>query len=82
MIIIAKQKKSLKNHPIMKTFEVILTKSFIVKIKAENSEKAKDYVEFFTSDIQDISSLEDRKEHNFTIENIDCKINEVIEVLE
>lgn len=42
----------------MKTFEVILTKSYIVRIKAENEKKAKEYSELFTGDIQDVSSID------------------------
>jgi hypothetical protein len=64
----------------MKTFEVILTKSYIVNIKAENEEKAKRYAEFFTSDIIDLSTAEDREKLKFQIDDIDCTINEAVEV--
>lgn len=63
----------------MKTFEVVLTKSYIVRIKAENENKARYYTELFTGDIQDISSEDDRKKFAFKIEKIDCKINEAFE---
>jgi uncharacterized protein YceH (UPF0502 family) len=66
----------------MKTFEVVLTKSYIVRIKAENNDRAKEYVELFTGDIQDISSIDYRKRFNFEIEDIDCKINEAFEAQE
>lgn len=66
----------------LRTFEVILTKSYIVKIKAENETKAKRYTEFFTGDIKDISTAEDRKDLLFEIEDIDCKINEAFEAVE
>ncbi len=66
----------------MKTFEVVLTKSYVVRIKAENEKKAKEYSELFTGDIQDISSIDYRKKFNFEIENIGCKINEAFEVQE
>jgi uncharacterized protein YceH (UPF0502 family) len=65
---------------IMKTFEVLLTKSYIVKIKAEEEDKAKKYVELFTGDIEDISTEEHRKSLKFEIEDIDCKMNEAFEV--
>jgi len=45
----------------MKTFEVVLTKSYKVIIKAEDELKARDFTEFFTSDIKDISSNEEKK---------------------
>ncbi|MFW0858681.1 MAG: hypothetical protein AAGB97_00605 [Dehalococcoidia bacterium] len=66
----------------MKTFEVVLTKSYIVRIKAESEKKAKEYSELFTGDIQDISSIDYRKKFNFEIEDINCKINESFEVQE
>lgn len=66
----------------MKIFEVVLTKSYIVRIKAENKHKAKEFSELFTDDIQDISSSADRKKFMFEIENIECKINEAFEVKE
>jgi hypothetical protein len=66
----------------MKTFEVVLTKSFLVKILAENEISAKEYSEFFTSDIFDISTNEDRKKYNFEINDIECKFNPSYEVTE
>ncbi len=66
----------------MKTFEVTLLKSYIVKIQAENELNAKKYSEFFTNDIKNISTNFDEIIYNFKIENIDCKVNEAIEVNE
>lgn len=63
----------------MKTFEVILTKSYIVKIKAENEQQAKRYTEFFTGNIQDISRKEDRQKFRFEIKQIECTFNEAFE---
>jgi len=45
----------------MKTFEVLLTKSYLVKIKAEDEHKAKEFAELFTGDIIDISTENYRK---------------------
>ena len=66
----------------MKTFEVVLSKSYIVKIKANNADLAKEFSQYYTSDIIDLSSKKDRNDKNFEIENIDCKVNEVFEVEE
>jgi len=63
----------------MRTFEVILTKSYLIKIRAENENKAKEYAELFTGDIHDISTEEYRKKLAFEIEDIDCKMNEALE---
>ncbi|MEN3189596.1 MAG: hypothetical protein ABDK78_01585 [Atribacterota bacterium] len=67
---------------VIKTFEVILTKSYIMRIKAEDKDKAKIYSELFPGDIQDISSIDYRRKFNLEIEDIVCKINEVFEVQE
>ena len=66
----------------MKTFEVVLTKSYIIKIKAENENFAKEFSQIYTSDILDLSIGKDRKRDNFEIEDIECKINEVFEIQE
>ena len=66
----------------MKTFDLILTKSYTVRIKAENKTLAKEFSQIFTSDIKDLSTDNDKINHNFEIENIDCKINEVFEIQE
>jgi hypothetical protein len=66
----------------VKTFEVVLTKSYVVRIKAEDEEKAKEYSELFTGDIRDISTGEDREKYLFEIEDIDCRMNECFEARE
>ncbi len=65
----------------MEVFEVVLTKSYVVEIEAENENKAKEFVEFFTNDIQNISTAADEVNYNFKIREIDCKINNAIEVI-
>lgn len=60
----------------MKKFEVILTKSYILTIHANNEDDAKDFAEFYTSDVKDISTKEDKLKDKFEIINIECKINE------
>jgi len=66
----------------MRTFEVNLAKSYLVKIQAEDELKAREFSEFFTSNIQNLSSKIDELKYNFKIEEIDCKFNEAIEVNE
>lgn len=53
------------------TFQVIVTKSFLVTIEAKNNQDALEFAEIFTSDIQDLSSEKDKQEHNFSIEGIE-----------
>ena len=66
----------------MNTYEVVLTKSYIVKIKTLDKISAKELSQFFTSDIQNISTNSDETELNFKIEEIECKSNEVYEINE
>ncbi len=60
----------------MKTYQVTLTKSYAVVVKADNAEKAKRFAEFYTNDIKDISIVEDRERFNFSIEEVECGSNE------
>ncbi|MFN3873867.1 MAG: hypothetical protein ACK4R9_12785 [Ignavibacterium sp.] len=60
----------------MKVFDIVLTKSYLVRIVAEDPESALRFAEFFTGDIQDISTETDREIYKFIIQSIDNKINE------
>lgn len=66
----------------MKTYQVVLAKSYAVTIKAGSAQKAKRLAEFYTDDIKDISAQEDRKKFNFSIEKIECGMNESLEAEE
>ena len=66
----------------MKTYQVVLTKSYVVTVNAETKEKAKRFAEFYTGDIQDISTDENRRKSKFSIEEIDSRINESFEAEE
>ena len=63
----------------MKTFRVVLTKSFLVTINAKNEQDARHLAEFYTSDIQDISTTKDRQNDRFFIEEIECTVNEAFD---
>ena len=65
-----------------KTYQVVLTKSYVITVNAEAKEKAKRFAEFYTNDIQDISTDEDRRKFNFSIEEINSGMNESLEVEE
>ncbi len=62
----------------MKSFQVSLTKSYLVTIKAESETDAKRFAEFFTGDIKDISDENNHQQHNFLIEEIKCIVNEAV----
>jgi len=66
----------------MRTYRVVLTKAYVVTVKAETKEKAKRFAEFYTGDIQDISTVEHRRKSKFSIEEIDSRINESLEAEE
>jgi len=66
----------------MKSFQVTLTKSYLVNINAENEIDAKRFAEFFTGDVQDISDENNRNEYKFSVEKIECAINEAFEAEE
>ena len=62
----------------MRTFRVILTRSYSVVVKASDVEQAKHVAEFYTSHIKDISIDKDRKTFKFSIEEIECAVNEAL----
>ncbi|MBU0722932.1 MAG: hypothetical protein V1646_02340 [bacterium] len=66
----------------MKTYQVILTKAYTVTINSNGETQAKRLAEFYTGDIQDISTNQARKEHDFNIEQITCGMNEGFDVKE
>lgn len=60
----------------MNKYRVVLTKSYLVDISANNEEEALRYCEMFTGDSKDISSPKERDNFNFEIKSIDCTVNE------
>ncbi len=48
----------------------------MVTVCANTDEQAQRVCEFYTNDIQDISTLENREEDNFLIKDIECTVNE------
>lgn len=66
----------------MKTYKVVLTKVYAVTVKARSEKQAKHIAEFYTGDIKNISVVQDRKKQKFSIENIECRMNESSEVEE
>ena len=64
----------------MSKFDVVLCKSYIVTIDAENEKLARWASEFFTGNSTDISSEKDRKKYKFSIDEIVCTVNESSEV--
>ena len=63
----------------MKEFEAVLSRDYVVRIKAENKEKAKEYAEFFVGDPQDLSTPKDREEKGFEIIGIELEFNEALD---
>lgn len=63
----------------MKEFEVVLSRDYVVRIKAENKEKAKEYAEIFIGDPKDESTPKDREEKRFEILEISSEFNEALD---
>jgi len=66
----------------MKTYQVVLTKSYLVSVSAKTKEQARRACEFYTNDIQDVSTLENREKGEFLIKNIECTVNETFDCRE
>jgi hypothetical protein len=66
----------------MKKYKVLLTRDYVVEIKAKNESEAKECAEFFVSGGLDASTLEDRKRFNFEIDRIKPITNDAFEVEE
>jgi len=63
----------------MNIYQIVLTKSFLVTVRAETQKDARRICEFYTSDIQDISTSENREKEKFQIENIECTVNDTFD---
>jgi hypothetical protein len=63
----------------MNTYQVILTKSYLVKIKSNSQEEAMRLAEFYTGDISDISNVGDQIKEKFSIEEIECTVNDAVD---
>ena len=63
----------------MKKYQVMLTRSYIVTIYAENEDQARNYTEFYLGDCPDLSKPEDQKDQHFRIKEIEVTFNEAYE---
>ena len=66
----------------MKKYKVLLTRDYIVEIKANNEDDAKECAEFFVSGGLDASTIIDQQKYNFQIERIKPVTNNAFEVEE
>ena len=66
----------------MKTFKVLLTRSYIVTINAQDKKMARELSEFYLCGCQDFSTPDDRKKRNFSITDIEMTINEAFDAEE
>lgn len=66
----------------MKTYKVVLSRSYIVSINAENDEQAKSFSEFYLGNCPDLSTRSERTEKNFSIDDIELVANDATEILE
>lgn len=66
----------------MKKYEVLLTRSYIVTIDAQDEDQARKCAEFYLGDCPDLSKPKDRKDRKFKIEEIEMTFNEAYEAKE
>lgn len=61
----------------MTEYKVGLTRTFIVTVNAESEEQAKEFAEYYLSmGGEDLSTVEDREEKNFSFEEVEAVGNE------
>jgi hypothetical protein len=63
----------------MKTFEVLLTRSYKVEIDAKDDREALFNAEFFVGGEKDLSNERERAERGFRINEIEMTVNDAIE---
>lgn len=63
----------------MKKYEVLLARSYIVTIRAEDEDQARRCTEFYLGDCPDLSKPKDRRDQKFKIAEIEMAINEAFE---
>ena len=65
----------------MQEYNVTLTRTYAITIKATNEEKAKIFSEFFVGNSIDISTKSEKTENNFSITAIEMIYNEASEAI-
>ena len=65
----------------MKLFEVALTRTYLVSIRAENEYQARRLSEYYLGDCPDLSNKEEQINHNFHIEKVELAYNEASGIL-
>ena len=63
----------------MKKYEVLLARSYIVTICAENEDQARRYTEFYLGDCPDLSKPKDQRDQKFKIKETAMTFNEAFE---
>ena len=66
----------------MKSYEVLLSRSYVVTIQARNEEDALRHCEFYIGGEKDISTLKEKEVDQFRISEIEMMINDAFEVKE
>lgn len=65
----------------MKTYQVGLTRIYLVTIKAEDEYQAKMYSEYFLGHCEDLSTEKEQQERNFSIEESEMVYNDAHEIV-
>ena len=66
----------------MNSYEVLLSRTYLITVKARNKEEALRYCELYIGEEKDISTIEERRLYQFGINDIQHRINDSIEAKE
>jgi hypothetical protein len=66
----------------MKTYRLVLHRSYFVDIEAKSQRDARTYAEYFLGDPTDDSSEEDRRDREFKIHRLELALNDATDVEE
>jgi len=64
----------------MKTYKIALTRTYLISIKAESEDRALRFSEYYLGNCPDLSTGKNRKEKNFSIEDMEMVYNEAQQV--
>ena len=74
-----KNKRIKPRDAIMPTFDVHLTRTYRVRISAQDEASARELAEFFVGGVKDDSNERDRSEHQFEISDLKMVVNDAFE---
>lgn len=65
----------------MNDFQIALTRTYIVSIKAATADDAKMYTEYYLGDCKDLSTFDEKRQNKFFIDDIEMVDNRAEEII-